>query len=154
MTSGARIAANRKNASLSTGPRTPAGKNDARRNALRHGLACLTLQDPEVRAAIDRLATELAVGAAGRIGPDRARELAAARVQMRRVRAAEMPFWETISCAIAGALDDGAGSADGNITDGSDLAAEVNGALAGLACLSRYERRAASRWAKLLKGLD
>jgi len=45
-------------------------------------------------------------------------------------------------------------SANGKLTDGSDVAAEVNEALAALARLSRYERRAASRWAKLLKGLD
>jgi hypothetical protein len=38
MTSEARIAANRRNAAKSTGPRTEAGKAAARRNALRHGL--------------------------------------------------------------------------------------------------------------------
>lgn len=30
--------ANRRNAQLSTGPRTDAGKNQSRRNALRHGI--------------------------------------------------------------------------------------------------------------------
>jgi hypothetical protein len=39
MTSSAQAEANRRNAQHSTGPRTEAGKERARRNALRHGLA-------------------------------------------------------------------------------------------------------------------
>jgi len=39
MASDAQIAANRRNAGKSTGPRTAAGKENSRRNALRHGLA-------------------------------------------------------------------------------------------------------------------
>ena len=38
MTSDLQIAANRRNAALSTGPRTPEGKSESRFNALRHGL--------------------------------------------------------------------------------------------------------------------
>jgi hypothetical protein len=43
MTSAAQIAANRRNSTLSTGPRSAAGKAQSRRNALRHGLAARTL---------------------------------------------------------------------------------------------------------------
>ena len=43
MTTEAQITANRRNSRLSTGPRTEAGKDVARRNALRHGLAARTL---------------------------------------------------------------------------------------------------------------
>ena len=39
MPSDAQIEANRRNARNSTGPRTEAGKERSRRNALRHGLA-------------------------------------------------------------------------------------------------------------------
>jgi hypothetical protein len=50
MTSGKQIAANRRNAQLSTGPRTKTGKERSRRNALRHGLTAETvigvLEDP------------------------------------------------------------------------------------------------------------
>ena len=51
MASDAQIAANRRNAENSTGPRTPEGKEQSRRNALRHGLAAehilLVDEDPE-----------------------------------------------------------------------------------------------------------
>ena len=43
MASAAQIDANRRNAALSTGPRTDDGKNMVRRNALKHGLAAFTV---------------------------------------------------------------------------------------------------------------
>ena len=48
MTSEAKIAANRRNAERSTGPRTASAKARVRRNALRHGLAALVVEDPAV----------------------------------------------------------------------------------------------------------
>jgi hypothetical protein len=51
MTSSRQIEANRRNALNSTGPRTDAGKEQSRRNAVRHGLTAETvvdvLEDPE-----------------------------------------------------------------------------------------------------------
>jgi hypothetical protein len=55
MTSAAKIAANRRNARRSTGPRTTAGKMRVRRNALRHGLADVVLRDPGVTAEVERM---------------------------------------------------------------------------------------------------
>src|SRR5207302_1384979 len=43
MTSYRQIEANRRNALKSTGPRTEAGKQQSRRNALRHGLTAATI---------------------------------------------------------------------------------------------------------------
>ena len=45
MASDKQIAANRRNAQKSTGPKTLAGKRKCRRNALRHGLTAETVID-------------------------------------------------------------------------------------------------------------
>src|SRR5215203_255942 len=50
-----KIAANRANARLSTGPRSPAGKASVSRNALRHGLSLPVAADPQLRAQVERL---------------------------------------------------------------------------------------------------
>ena len=55
MASEKQIAANRRNAQRSTGPRSAAGKAIASRNAFRHGLSSLPT-DAEAKAVIDRLA--------------------------------------------------------------------------------------------------
>ncbi len=60
MASVCQIAANRKNARRSTGPRTAASKARVSRNALWHGLGIPVTRDPEVSAEIDRLAAALA----------------------------------------------------------------------------------------------
>ena len=54
----ARIAANRRNALRSTGPRTPEGKAISRANSLKHGL-CATVVVPEEPALIQARAEEL-----------------------------------------------------------------------------------------------
>lgn len=48
----ARIAANRRNAAKSTGPRTSEGKQTSRANALKHGLAAETLRTADEEAAV------------------------------------------------------------------------------------------------------
>jgi hypothetical protein len=62
MTSPWQIQANRANSGKSTGPRTAAGKRNAGRNALRHGLAALTSRVPERTPALDLFARELCCG--------------------------------------------------------------------------------------------
>src|SRR5690242_6962060 len=59
MTSAERIAANRRNARASTGPRTAAGKRKAAANALRHGLAA-SVQLSAMSATAARIAAALA----------------------------------------------------------------------------------------------
>jgi hypothetical protein len=56
MSSDAKIAANRRNGSKSRGPRTSAGKAKASRNALRHGLAAISRDNPAFFPDIERLA--------------------------------------------------------------------------------------------------
>src|SRR3984957_16131587 len=60
MTSFRQIEANRRNAQLSTGPRTEEGKSKSRRNAIRHGLTAETVIDA-LEDADDYAAFELAV---------------------------------------------------------------------------------------------
>ena len=56
----ARREANRRNAQLSTGPRTEAGKDRSRRNALTHGLSAEVVRLPEDDAAIGAAAAAVA----------------------------------------------------------------------------------------------
>jgi len=63
MASDRKVAANRRNSRRSSGPRTVAGKLTVSRNALRHGLAAVTIRDLGIAAEVDRLAT--AIGGAG-----------------------------------------------------------------------------------------
>src|SRR5271169_148371 len=62
MTSERKIAANRKNARKSTGPRSNAGRAASRHNARRHGLATGIGSDPALRDDIEILAKLLAGG--------------------------------------------------------------------------------------------
>jgi hypothetical protein len=62
VSSKAKIAANRANGRKSRGPRTAAGKSNARRNALRHGLAAISRKQPETFAQIEPIATALCEG--------------------------------------------------------------------------------------------
>ena len=59
MTSNSKIAANRQNSRKSTGPRTAAGKSDASRSALRHGLAAITHRQPAPSIEIEEFARAL-----------------------------------------------------------------------------------------------
>ena len=59
MTSNRKIAANGRNSSKACGPRTAAGKSDASRNALRHGLAAITHREPLPSLEIEEFARAL-----------------------------------------------------------------------------------------------
>lgn len=77
-----RLAANRRNAQKSTGPRTTAGKLGAAQNARRHGLATPIAADPAFNPRTSRLAALLAQG--GEPGP--VEPLALALVELQRLR--------------------------------------------------------------------
>ncbi len=83
----ARIAANRRNAERSTGPKTVEGKEQSRRNALKHGLAGAGVVLPEKDAAeVDRKAEAYAreLNAVDEVGRDLARRAALNAVRMDR----------------------------------------------------------------------
>ena len=80
MTSARRLAANRRNARMSTGPRTAAGKARVARNAYRHGLSLPVSDDPawsgEIAVLARRIAGEVPV----------ADRIAVAQIALERVR--------------------------------------------------------------------
>ncbi len=56
MSSEKKVAANRRNAKRSAGPRTARGQSRSSRNALRHGLSAITLHNPAFFPQIERIA--------------------------------------------------------------------------------------------------
>lgn len=99
---GRRLAANRANARSSTGPRTDAGKRRSARNAQKHGLSVPASLLPAMAAEIEACAARLASPGASGDAREAAREAAAARLDLARVRATRA----TILAAIEKLLDE------------------------------------------------
>ncbi len=149
MTSPAKIAANRRNAQKSTGPRSAAGKARIRNNALRHGLARFWSFD----AAEDKRIEELELALTGgedtytpQAEVDLATLAAEAEVEILRVRRAKVVM---INTAAARLLDD----------EGRPVPVKEAAALAfarqtkRLLAIERYERRALARRKRALRML-
>ena len=86
MTSDHKIKANRANAQASTGPKTANGRARAARNALRHALSLPVCSNPALSEEVETLAREIAGPDANPETQDRARHVAGAQVDLRRVR--------------------------------------------------------------------
>jgi hypothetical protein len=78
--------ANRANAKKSTGPKTAAGKINAARNAMRHGLSLSVAAAPILAPDVEALAQLIAEGSADPETLDLARQIAEAQIDLRRVR--------------------------------------------------------------------
>ena len=105
MPSERKIAANRSNAKKSTGPRSNAGRQASRRNALRHGLAIDIRTDPAYSDDIEQLA-QLMSHARGRQNvSDNARDAAEATLDLDRIRKVRAFLFETIYLPDRAALD-------------------------------------------------
>jgi hypothetical protein len=133
MTSDRKIAANRKNAKKSTGPRSAAGRAASRKNARRHGLATGIGSDPAFRDDIEILAKLLAqAGGRENIG-EFAREAAEAHLELTRIRKFRAWLFQRMRFL-------GAASTESLMNLGEQLAK-----------LERYERRAFSRRKRALR---
>ncbi|HEY1363980.1 MAG TPA: hypothetical protein VGF60_17200 [Xanthobacteraceae bacterium] len=118
MTSAARIAANRRNALRSSGPRSTAGKARSAQNSRRHGLTA-AVADPDWSQEVSDFAQAIAGSAPGPQRWELACRIAAAQVDVARAR--------TARCLLYPELFRDAGG------------------VPRLAALDRYERRAFSR---------
>jgi hypothetical protein len=97
MASERQIAANRRNARKSTGPRSGAGKKRASRNAYRHGLTLSTASSAAFAKELDKLARKIAGETEDAIMLERARALAQAELDLARVRRAKLALIERAS---------------------------------------------------------
>src|SRR5437879_4320283 len=114
MSSARRIAANRRNAQRSRGPRTPAGKARASRNSFRHGLAVSVLENTATSIEVERLARTLG-------GDDQrlvryARAIAEARLDLERIERMKVLLMNR-HLAAAGLATSAATSADRSASD-------------------------------------
>jgi hypothetical protein len=103
MASERQIAANRRNARKSTGPRSGAGKKRASRNACRHGLTLSITSTAASAKQLDNLVRKIAGDTEDAIIFERARDVAQAELDLARVRQAKVALIERASAF--GALD-------------------------------------------------
>jgi hypothetical protein len=96
-------AANRRNARRSSGPRSTAGKQRVSHNARRHGLSISITADRAFGEQIEQLARQIAGGTQNELRLERARAVAAAELDLARVRQAKVALIERVMAC--GALD-------------------------------------------------
>lgn len=131
MTSAKAIAANRRNARNSTGPRRAAGKRNAAANSLRHGVTGSLLADPAMGAAVRRIASALAGPGASPARLALVMPIAEAEAELLRIRNARAT-WINLAAA--------------QLPQNADCEIEAIGlSLTTLGRLDRYERRAMAR---------
>jgi hypothetical protein len=133
MASDRQIAANRRNAKESTGPRSEAARGRLRLNALRHGLAVAIGTDPALQGDVAKLAKMLSRGE--QQVSESAREAAEAELDLLRIRKLRASQFETYF-------------ANGATPD---RLVELND---NLAKLERYERRAFSRRKRAIRAMQ
>jgi DNA repair protein RadC len=127
MISNRKLESNKRNASRSTGPRTPGGKLRSRNNARRHGLATHVEDDVEAAAGIELLAAILSEGTDDFGQIEHSRFVAECHFDLRQIRAARHDVFKTMHDL---------GNASSN---------DFESALRAIDRIGRYERRARSK---------
>jgi hypothetical protein len=107
VTSARKIAANRSNARKSRGPQTAAGKFNASRNALRHGLSAVTQRNSVRFAETERIAMAICSGESDPLLFEQALVIAESEVLLRSVRAERVAMIERLHDGTAIALAKG-----------------------------------------------
>jgi hypothetical protein len=145
MTSAAKIAANRRNAQRSTGPRSAAGKARTRYNALHYRFSVPARYDPKTDAEIEGLAVHLSADSVEPCEQDLAMRAAEAQFDLFRVQQAKVDLINSIARHLK--------YTDASLPEGDHLALAFMRKSKTLAAFDRYERRAASRRNRLLRKL-
>ena len=96
MASERQIAANRRNAGNSTGPRSASGRRRASQNSLRHGLT-KPISSAEYDREVETLARQIAGDTGDKITIERARDAAAAELELARVRRVKVALIERVT---------------------------------------------------------
>jgi hypothetical protein len=133
MTSTRKSESNKRNASRSTGPRTPGGKLRSRTNARRHGLATPVEHDSEARGRIEYLTAILAEGSHDCERIEQSRILAACHLDLHRIRSARYEVFLTID----------------NLENAS--CNDLETAMRAMDKINQYERRALSKRRRALR---
>ncbi len=176
MASEKQIAANRANATKSTGPRSSAGKKRASRNAYRHGLSLPITASATLGQELENRAREIAAESEGAIRLERARAIAEPeldRARMGLVKVALMenmlalgdvdavPDFSNSDAGVVRALRAGGRglfavrvvAAPMTIEETERWAQAMRSVLPVLVKIQRYERRAAARRARAIQAL-
>jgi hypothetical protein len=139
MASDRQIAANRRNAQKSTGPKSQSGKQRSSKNAYRHGLA-VPISNVGSEAQLNDLSRQLAEDASNSEILARAERAAGAQLDLARVRKARAAMIER-----AELLDFSMSLPRGNEEEERRLVNAVGSVLSELTKIYRYENRAAAR---------
>lgn len=145
MASAAKIAANRRNAQLSTGPRSTAAKARTRYNALQHRLNVPARYDQATGEEIQRLAVYLSADAVDPQEQDLAMRAAEAQFDLLRVQRAKVDLINGAAKQLA--------RTDASLPAGERAALAFMDKSKILAAFDRYERRATSRRNRPLRKL-
>ena len=153
MISKRKITANRQNAAHSTGPRTDHGKARARNNAYKHGLASSVLADAALTQDVERVERALSTVGNELYNELATHDLAGRALDLLRIRRVRAQM-----------IDAGLGAKATNLLHqlqsqrNDELSLEVafvtamTNVLAQMQVLERYERRAFSRWRRIIRG--
>src|SRR5438477_502040 len=149
MTTEQQIRANRKNALLSTGPRTAQGRARSSRGAFRHGLSIPVIAGSgPFCEEVEEIALRMVEGYSSPALLESARRVAEAEVDLRRIRLVRS---ELLSTILPGGCS--AGSVGYTVAP-HRFAAKPSKPVQTLQSLDRYERRALSRRKRAIRAFD
>jgi hypothetical protein len=154
------IAANRRNALQSTGPRTPLGKAQSRLNSIRHGLLSKAMADPGFVAGARTLAIKIAREHGQSDHCVEAHIVAEAELTILQARAIRARLLDTSLSERGNATNEGHCSLDGfdensvvATAEDNHLASTYLAQLPTLSRLDRYEKTALLRRQRALRSL-